>query len=159
MPSDADGAAPLAGQWAADGGEVDLADLFLGDEPVPAPKPVGDHSVHVTSLVVGHLPVIAAPWISQHARDSARTIAAPVAVLSRSGDRTTLDLYNAPPLSEQHTIEGAIDQVEGGIIFATATSHDALGAFDAQVEQLCATTETLANAVVKKHPQFAKAAA
>ena len=87
-----------------------LADLFLGDEPVPAPKPVGDHSVHVTSLVVGHLPVIAAPWISQHARDSARTFAAPVAVLSRSGDRTTLDLYNAPPLSEQHTIEGAIDQ-------------------------------------------------
>ena len=56
-------------------------------------------------------------------------------------------------------LEGAIDQVEGGIIFATATSHDALGAFDAQVEQLCATTETLANAIVKKHPQFAKAAA
>ena len=49
--------------------------------------------------------------------------------------------------------------MEGGIIFATATSHDALGAFDAQVEQLCATTETLANAIVKKHPQFAKAAA
>ena len=55
-------------------------------------------------------------------------------------------------------LEGAIDQVEGGIIFATATSHDALGAFDAQVEQLCATTETLANAIVKKHPQLRAAA-
>ena len=88
----------------------DLADLFLGDEPVPTPRAAGDSSVHVTSLIVGHLPVIAAPWISQHARDTARTIAAPVAVLSRSGDRTTLDLYNAPALTEQHTIEGAIDQ-------------------------------------------------
>ena len=65
----------------------------------------------------------------------------------------------APLLKRAAPLEGAIDQVEGGIIFATATSHDALGAFDAQVEQLCATTETLANAIVKKHPQFAKAAA
>lgn len=88
----------------------DLADLFLGDEPIPTPRTVGDSAIHVSSLVVGHLPVIAAPWISQHARDTARTIAAPVAVLSRSGDRTTLDLYNAPALTEQHTIEGAIDQ-------------------------------------------------
>ena len=88
----------------------DLADLFLGDELAPTPRASGDQSVHVSSLIVGHLPVIAAPWISQHARDLARTMMGPVAVLSRSGDRTTLDLYNAPPLSEQHTIEGAIDQ-------------------------------------------------
>ena len=88
----------------------DLADLFLGDELAPTPRASGDQSVHVSSLIVGHLPVIAAPWISQHARDLARTMVGPVAVLSRSGDRTTLDLYNAPPLSEQHTIEGAIDQ-------------------------------------------------
>lgn len=88
----------------------DLADLFLSDAPPPTPRSAQDTSVHVSSLIVGHLPVIAAPWISQHARDVARTHSAPVAVLSRSGDRTTLDLYNAPALSEQHTIEGAIDQ-------------------------------------------------
>ena len=42
MPSDADGAAPLAGQWAADGGEVDLADLFLGiDVNAPLTAPAG----------------------------------------------------------------------------------------------------------------------
>lgn len=87
----------------------DLADLFLGDAP-PTPRAPTDASVHVSSLIVGHLPVIAAPWISQHARDLARTIAAPVAVLSRSGDRTTLDLYNAPAFPEQRTIEDAIAQ-------------------------------------------------
>ena len=35
-------AAPLAGQWAADGGEVDLADLFLGiDVNAPLTAPAG----------------------------------------------------------------------------------------------------------------------
>lgn len=111
----------------------DLADLFLGEEHTPAPRPASDNAVHVTTLVVGHLPVIAAPWISQHARDTSRTIAAPVAVLSKSGDRTTLDLYNAPALQEQQTIEGAIDQaiaarVRRWLIRTDAVSE--LAAFD-----------------------------
>lgn len=111
----------------------DLADLFLGEEPIIAPKQTSDTSIHVSSLVAGHLPVIAAPWISQHARDVARAIAAPVAVLSRSGDRTTLDLYNAPSLQEQHTIEGAIDQAIAARVHRFLIRTDAvseLSAFD-----------------------------
>lgn len=88
----------------------ELADLFLGDDTLPEPTPTDDRSVSVNVLIVGHLPVFAAPWISQHARDVSRASLSPVAVLSRSGDRTTLDLYNTPELSEQHTIEGAIEQ-------------------------------------------------
>ena len=88
----------------------DLADLFLGDAPVPVRAASADRSVVVSSLVIGHLPVIAAPWISQHARDVARNEQTSVAVLAKSGDRTTLDLYNTPKLVEQHTIEGAIEQ-------------------------------------------------
>ncbi|GAB5495723.1 MAG: hypothetical protein Phyf2KO_08030 [Phycisphaerales bacterium] len=88
----------------------ELADLFLGDDTIPERTPTADRAVNVNVLIVGHLPVIAAPWISQHARDVSRASQSPVAVLSRSGDRTTLDLFNTPELSEQHTIEGAIDQ-------------------------------------------------
>jgi hypothetical protein len=89
----------------------DLADLFLGDDPSPASTPQpADRSIRVAALVIGHLPVIAAPWISQHARDIARNDLSPVAVLSKSGDRTTLDLYNTPEIAEQHSISGAIEQ-------------------------------------------------
>lgn len=88
----------------------ELADLFLGDDPVPVREASPESGVTVSTLIVGHLPVIAAPWVAQHARDMAKSVQAPVAVLSRSGDRTTLDLYNAPQLKEQQTIEGAIRQ-------------------------------------------------
>ncbi len=111
----------------------DLADLFLGEEPIVTPRQTSDTSVHVSSLVAGHLPVIAAPWISQHARDISRTLAAPIAVLSRSGDRTTLDLYNAPALQEQHTIEGAIEQAIAARVRRFLIRTDAvseLSAFD-----------------------------
>lgn len=88
----------------------ELADLFLGDDELGDREPVSDRAVSVSALIVGHLPVIAAPWVAQHARDLSRATQSPVAVLARSGDRTTLDLYNTPELHEQHTIEGAIEQ-------------------------------------------------
>lgn len=89
----------------------DLADLFLGDDPAPAGSASqADRSIAVSALVIGHLPVIAGPWIAQHARDVAKNTQSPVAVLSKSGDRATLDLYNTPKLAEQHSIEGAIEQ-------------------------------------------------
>ena len=88
----------------------DLADLFLGDDCSPAQSASAERTIGVSSLVIGHLPVIAAPWIAQHARDVARNEQAPAAVLAKSGDRTTLDVYNTPELAEQHSIEGAIEQ-------------------------------------------------
>lgn len=110
----------------------DLADLFLGEEMPPAPRASAESTVHVSSLVAGHLPVIAAPWISQHARETSRAIAAPVAVLSRSGGRTTLDLYNAPALQEQHTIEGAIDQAVAARVRRWLVRTDAVSELSAR---------------------------
>ena len=55
----------------------------------------------------------------------------------------------------EQRLQGSIDQVEQLIHFASEGRSDALHAFDTQIEHLCLSVETIANAITKGHPQFA----
>jgi COP9 signalosome complex subunit 4 len=56
----------------------------------------------------------------------------------------------------EQRLQGSIDQVEQLIHFATDARSDALHTFDTQIEHLCRSVETIANAITKKqHPQLA----
>ncbi|MEO1584483.1 MAG: hypothetical protein AAFR96_07920 [Planctomycetota bacterium] len=86
-----------------------LADLFLGDSDQGDPTsfassaqtPRRDQAttrpIETRGLIVGHLPVIASAWVAQHARDLAKQLEAPVAILSRSPGRVALDLQGLEP--------------------------------------------------------------
>ena len=69
-------------------------------------------------------------------------------------DGTKAERIAASMLVEQR-MQGSIDQVEQLIHFASEGRSDALHAFDTQIEHLCLSVETIANAITKGHPQFA----
>jgi len=93
-----------------------LTDLFLGDGPAPGPRPKRPTTVSapagpapVEVLVLGHLPVRAAPWCAQYARHLAQRDGAPVAVLRLAAGEASVDLYGSDADSEAHeTIEEAL---------------------------------------------------
>ncbi|MDX2131015.1 MAG: hypothetical protein SFY69_03050 [Planctomycetota bacterium] len=83
-----------------------LADLFLHPAPAvplrlvndeapaparqrPAPEPA---PLHIEGLVLGHLPVLGAAWVTQYAKSQADAAHAPVALLRVQGGQTRLDL-------------------------------------------------------------------
>merc|ERR1711972_1152753 len=55
----------------------------------------------------------------------------------------------------ENRLKGSIDQVDQIIHFETAVGLSSLHAFDTQIEHICRSVESVANAVVKKYPQFA----
>lgn len=57
-------------------------------------------------------------------------------------------------LIEQRLV-GTIDQVDEHLHFARPSGHATLAAFDAQIEHICRSVETVASAIVKQHPELA----
>jgi len=55
-------------------------------------------------------------------------------------------------------LEGSIDQVEQLLHFQTKSGCAVLHAFDVQITHICHSVESVANAVAKKHAEFALAA-
>lgn len=99
-------AMPLASRDACDAAFDALTDLFLGQpaprlrrDPVVAPtetKPEPREAARVAPvevLVLGHLPVRAAPWCTQHARRTALDLMAPVALVRLASGQLSVDLY------------------------------------------------------------------
>jgi hypothetical protein len=69
-----------------------LADLFLGEDLDRDDAP---RTIERRAVIVGHLPVAAAAWVSQHARDLARASGGAVAVVTRAAGHVTLDLIGS----------------------------------------------------------------
>lgn len=78
-----------------------LADLFLSEpkanaQPAEAPSPkTPDESKtdRIEALIVGHLPVMGSAWVRQHARQTARDLGRPVALLRLSAGHAALDVF------------------------------------------------------------------
>jgi hypothetical protein len=116
-----------------------LADLFLSHEPVrlrltPGEDPAGDGSrapaanveaeppTVIEGLILGHLPVLGAAWVTQYAKFVADAAHRPVALVRVQGGQTRLDLVlprghearvssriGAGQAGEHATLRGAIE--------------------------------------------------
>lgn len=74
----------------------------------PAPRP----AVHITALILGHLPVFASAWANQYARHMAQTVGEPVAVLRIRAGYASVDLIGTQQLNAAHSdsLEEAIHE-------------------------------------------------
>ena len=72
-----------------------LVDLFLDPAPATESMPPRRLTQRVDLLLVGHLPVRAAPWITQYCRALADRDGASVACLRRSGSYLSIDWFSS----------------------------------------------------------------
>ena len=72
----------------------------------PAPRP----ALHITALILGHLPVFASAWANQYARHLAQTTGGPVAVLRIRAGYASVDLVATQQLNvaQSDSLEQAI---------------------------------------------------
>lgn len=111
----------------------DIANLFLGDtgletdpsvEPRTTPSPArSTDDVRREGVILGHLPVLPAAWVSVYARTRAAATQRPVAVLHRRVQSVELDLCPAPSKSQSIARPQTTDDLESAI--ATAAEHRA----------------------------------
>jgi len=115
-----------------------LAELFLGDsaeqreapplrlhDPDDAPAPVAEADfdrvaptpspagAQIEALVLGHLPVLAGPWVAQYARFLADTRGEAIALVRIAGDQASIDLYSDLPRASRNaapTLHAAIEE-------------------------------------------------
>lgn len=94
---------------ATDAGIDALAELFLGTDGAEgsplariSPPPRAEGAAPIEGLLVGHLPVLASPWVVQYARDIAAKAGGWVALLRLRTDSTVLELIgeHAPSVAE-----------------------------------------------------------
>lgn len=82
-----------------------LADLFLGEDADRDDRP---RIIERRAVVVGHLPVAASAWVSQHARDLSRAHGGPVGVVTRAAGHVTLDLIGGERLEPRPDLGEAV---------------------------------------------------
>lgn len=111
----------------------ELTELFLGSDTESnqaGRAPARTRPIEIRALVVGHLPVAASPWVSQHARDLAGRLKAPVALLSRSGGHASLSVFGMPPGTpspkSSSSLDHAVAQAHSMGIAAWIVRTDAL---------------------------------
>ncbi len=94
-----------------------LADLFIGESPAPAPRPAHADSeqaktprtinkpaeARVEAVLLGHLPVLGAVWVSQYASQRALDENAPVGLISLAGDESRVEIFGASSAADRQT--------------------------------------------------------
>lgn len=105
-----------------------LADLFLGDDQHRQSTPGA--AIQLRGLIVGHLPVMASAWISQHARDLSQSLRGPVAVITRAGGHITLDLHGTTDrIPQAKNLDDAITDAMNAGVRAWLLRADAISEF------------------------------
>ncbi len=106
-----------------------LADLFLGDgalapepmRPAPVaqasrlcPGPESPTPGDIEALILGHLPVLASPWVLQYARHRAAEVGEPVSLLRLNSGTASVEIVGAdlPTETPTNTIDEAIDRAK-----------------------------------------------
>jgi len=105
-----------------------LAELFLGED-APAgshlrlhdpdddgPEQAAPRPATIETLVLGHLPVLAGPWVAQYARHLADTRAESIALVRVAGDQASIDLYSDQPRASANPapdLDSAIEEALG----------------------------------------------
>lgn len=80
------------------------------DHAAPAPRPA---EAQIEALVLGHLPVLAGPWVAQYARFLADTRGEAIALVRIAGDQASIDLYSDLPRASRNaapTLHAAIEE-------------------------------------------------
>ncbi|MHC4975958.1 MAG: hypothetical protein ACYTF7_05055 [Planctomycetota bacterium] len=124
-----------------------LADLFLGadpttepplrlhrqdDAPPPAPTPIVPSPIE--ALILGHLPILAGPWVPQYARHLADTTGQTIGLIRLHAGQCSLDIYSSSTLNASlpanshlsSAITGASSLVDRWLIRVDATDEPTL---------------------------------
>jgi hypothetical protein len=130
-----------------------LAELFLGDEGAagarlrlhdPSDPSEPDLRIRrdperptptIEALVLGHLPVLAGPWVAQYARFLADERREAVALVRIAGDQASIDLYSDTPRASRnaapdldHALDEAAPLADRWIFRVDATSEPSMAA-------------------------------
>ncbi len=94
-----------------------LADLFIGESPAPSPRPSHadarssepQHTsqepaeARIEAVLLGHLPVLGAVWVSQYASQRALEADAPIGLISLAGDESRVEVFGTAPAVGRQT--------------------------------------------------------